>query len=666
MNEGPLTAEVAGTWSESELATLAAVAETFVRGGALRRAELAAEALTLAADPTQLRQLRLVLRLFESRAANLLLIGRPTPFRDLSPEAREQYLRAWGGSRLGLRRTAYQALARLLTFLAYAASEGEVNPRLVAIGYVTDDPPVPPTSSPVRPLTPPADGAPWQLDADVVVVGSGAGGAVVAHDLALAGRSVVVVEAGPFVDESTMPRTELDAFDRLYLDHGLASTWDGSVTLLAGSGVGGGTLINWMTCIDAPPDIRGRWVTEHGIDGWDAPAAEADVAAVESELGVVPSVGIPPKDAMIVRGATELGWEVQPTRRNAAECTDCGSCSFGCRRGSKQSALQAHLARGYAAGARVVAAAAVRRVIIENGSATGVVATLSGDGAGRTVTIRAPQVVVAAGGLRTPAVLERSGIGHPALGRNLRIHPVPVIAGLFDEPIDIWRGTLQAARSVQFLRPEAGHNPYIIESAPAHPGLLAFALPWEGTDRHAELLARARFIGPLIAVTEDGGEGRVSLTRSGRVRADYRLDAGGVATLRHALVSMARLARAAGARQILAAGTPPLWFGRSGGADRADRAFVVFEDALRSFDLRPNRGAVFSAHQMGTARMGAEAATHVCDPEGRVRSGGRGGAVIGGLYVADASLFPTGIGVNPMITVMALARRVGRTVLAEG
>jgi choline dehydrogenase-like flavoprotein len=228
----------------------------------------------------------------------------------------------------------------------------------------------------------------------------------------------------------------------------------------------------------------------------------------------------------------------------------------------------------------------------------------------------------------------------------------------------MWRGTMQAARSLQFSRPEADRNGYVIESAPGHPGLIALALPWEGTDSHAELLGRIRHIAPLIAVTRDGGEGRVRLTGSGQARIDYALDERGVATLRHALVSMAGIARAAGARRIVAVGTPPRWHGRTGfGPGQEARAFVVFEDALRSFDFRPNRGSVFSAHQMGSVRMGA-AIDHPCDPAGRVRT--HGGAVIPGLYVGDGSLFPTGIGVNPMITVMALARRVARTVAGEG
>jgi choline dehydrogenase-like flavoprotein len=177
----------------------------------------------------------------------------------------------------------------------------------------------------------------------------------------------------------------------------------------------------------------------------------------------------------------------------------------------------------------------------------------------------------------------------------------------------------------------------------------------------------ARRIAPLIAVTRDGGSGTVRLVRSGRVRIDYRLDDDGVRTLRHALVSMARLSRAAGANEIVAVGTPPVWHGRGGFVPGHEAAgFAWFEKALHSFDFRPNRGGVFSAHQMGTARMGADAELHACDPRGRVRAASRQGAVVGGLYVADGSLFPTGLGTNPMVTIMTLARRVARTVAAEG
>jgi choline dehydrogenase-like flavoprotein len=589
----------------------------------------------------------------------------------MSPEARERYLLGWAHSRFAQRRSAFQALKRLLTFIAYADPGTALpNPLLARIGYHPDQPPVSDELTTITPHRIPApDGhaegadASVTLEADVVIVGSGAGGGVMADALSSAGRSVVVLEAGPFVDEATLPTNELDAFDRLYLNHGLVTTWDGSVTMLAGSAVGGATLVNWMTAIPAPEPVRRDWATDHGLDGVDGAEWTADVEALETELSVSESTRIPPKDAILLRGARALGWEAAPTRRNATQCGDCGSCPFGCPRGTKQSGIRVHLARAAAAGARIVPDATVTRVLIEAGRATGVEATATG---GRRLIVRAPVVIMAAGALRSPAILEASGLGHPAIGRHLQIHPVTVVAGRYTESVEMWRGTMQAARSLEFVDADGERNGYVIESAPGHPGLLALAFPWEGTSAHERAMASSAHLAPLIAVTRDGGEGRVTTTKAGRVRLDYRLDDRGVATLRHALVRMARLARAAGATEIMAAATPPVWYSPSGMPRSEEAARVTrFEGELERFDFSPNRGTVLTAHQMGTVRMGASPKDHACDPRGRVRIGGKNDAVIGGLYVSDTSLFPSGIGVNPMITVMALARRVARTVLAE-
>jgi choline dehydrogenase-like flavoprotein len=676
----------AGRFSPAEVATVAALAEAFTPAAdGAQIAQLATEALVRAADPAQVTQLRLVLRLLESPAANLLTAGRFAGLSSLSLGERERLLLRWAHSPLALKRSAFQAFRKLLSFLAYAAPGPDAtaaNPLLAAIGYVPDAAPATAALTRVRPLEvdrAPGD-APVTLEADVIVVGSGAGGGVVAAELAAAGRSVLVLEAGPFVDEATMPRTEIEAFSRLYLNHGLLSTWDASMSLLAGSAVGGGTVVNWMTCIDIPAPVRSEWAAEHGLDGVVGPEWEADREAVESEIGVTVSATSPPKDAAILRGAAALGWEAAPIRRNAAGCSDCGSCPFGCPRGAKQSGIRAHLATASAAGARIVDRVRVTQLILEAGRVTGVEGNLlvtdpatglpvlaaPGDPTAarvRRLVARAPQVVLAAGALRTPAIVQASGAAHPSAGRHLRLHPVPVVAARMAEPVDMWRGVMQAARSAEFSEATDGHHGYVIESAPGHPGLLALALPWDSAADHAGWMAASRFLAPLVAVTRDGGEGRTTLTRAGRVRIDYRLDATGVATLRHALGSMARIARAAGAIEILAAATPIV-------RHRADRApdegarFEAFLGRLSGQDFAPNRGTVFSAHQMGTLRMGADPADHPADARGRVRGPDR--RVIPGLYVADSSTFPTGVGVNPMLAVMTMAKRVARTVRAEG
>ena len=668
-----------GAWTERELATLAEVAETFVRGDARRRARLTTEALERAADPEQVRQFHRLLGLMESRSANLILGGRPARFTSMSPAARERYLLRWSTSRFASRRTAFATLRKLMTFLAYAdpGADASGNPRHAVIGYEPEHPPVTAEPTSIRPFRLPFDvggpDEPMTLEADVVIVGSGAGGGVVAAELAEAGRAVVVLEAGPFVDESTMPRDELDAFSRLYLNYGLLATWDGAITMLAGSGVGGGTLVNWMTSMEASADVRDEWRRVHGLtDLDDGGIWSEDVGVLEEELSVGPVRQQPPKDQVILLGAERLGWEAAPARRNAATgCDDCGSCPFGCPRGSKQSGIRVHLARAAAAGARIVPQVRVTKVLIERGRAVGVQGRALVPGSDpepkvRPLIVRARQVVLAAGALRTPALLQASGVKHRAIGYHLRVHPVPVVAGRMTMPVDMWHGPMQGARSLQFSAPEHGRNGYAIESAPGHVGLLALALPWEGIDAHAASMRDARHLVPLIAVTRDGGTGRVTLTRAGRVRVDYWLDDVGVATLRHAAVRMARLARAAGAGEIVVAATPGVRFEPVRASVESDAAaYARFEDRVARMDFRPNRGSVFSAHQMGTVRMGASPRDHPCDPNGRVRARGRRDRLVGGLYVADSSLFPTALGINPMLTVMALARRVARSVLAE-
>jgi choline dehydrogenase-like flavoprotein len=666
--------------SSAELRTIRDLASTFVPAAdADRVATIAADALVRAVDPAQLTQLKLVLRVLETPVANLATGAGFAAFRDMDTPARERTLLRWIGSPLVLRRSGIHAFRKLLTFIAYAdpGVPSAPNPLPLAVGYATDDPPIPRDLAAITPITvdrrPASTGRPVELEADVVVVGAGAGAGVVSAELARAGRSVLVVEAGPFVNEATMPRDELDAYGRLYLNHGLLSTWDGSITLLAGSGVGGGTLVNWMTCLDAPAEVLAEWAREHGLDGVDGSEWAGDVAAVEERLGVAPARVIPPKDELIRRGAAALGWDAGVIERNATDCGDCGSCPFGCRRGTKRSGIRADLADAAALGARVLDRARVRSIIREGGASgrvVGVAGTLAPQDGGleaevapRGFSVSARQVVVAAGALRSPAILQASGLGHPSIGRHLRIHPVPIVGALLDEPVDMWRGTMQAMRSMQFGHDEPGRRRYVIESAPGHLGLLALVLPWSGAAAHAELMARARHFSPLIAVTRDGGEGRTRLTRAGRVRIDYQLDAEGRATLQHALVSMARLARAGGAREILAVGAPLRRHVVDGASDEP-RRFKTFELDLAGTDFAPHRGTVASAHQMGTIRAGADPADHPADPRGRVRADPRG-RIVPGLYVADTSTFPTGIGVNPMLTVMAMARRVSRTVLAE-
>ena len=643
-------------WSAADVRRLAAVAGAFAEGDPQRRAALIADGFARVADPTDQRLMRLALRAMDSGLLNRLLGGPGKRVRDMTESERDAYLVRWANSRLAKRRSTFQVLKRLSLFFAYAdpGADGRGNPNWPAIGYGPLRVPVEPGPSEIEPVRIERRAI---LEADVVVVGSGAGGGVVASELAKAGRSVVLVEAGEYVREQEMPLSEIDGLDRMYLDHGLLATDDAGVVLFAGSVLGGGTTINWTSCFDPPGWLRSEWASRHGLDGFDGAEADADLRALHAELGYVEPPWVPPKDQVIIHGTAELGWQARQMERNASECGDCGSCGYGCRRRAKRSGLVLHIADAVRHGARVVVDAPVEQVIVRDGRAMGVEATTTD---GHRLTVRAPQVVVAAGALRTPAVLQRSGLEHPAIGRNLRLHPVPIVIGRYGHAIEMWRGTTQGAASLQFLGPgRSGGGPggFIVESAPAHVGVAAALAPWESRASSEADLGNLRYLAPLIGICRDLDGGTVTLRRSGTVRISYALSQRDADTVRSAATALARIHHAANALEIIVFGSPSA-------RHFAGSHFEDFVRRLSRLDAAPNRLTVASAHQMGTARMGADPAEHACDPRGRVRRDDKG-ALVDGLYVADTSLFPTASGVNPMVTVMALARRVARTVAAE-
>lgn len=499
--------------------------------------------------------------------------------------------------------------------------------------------------------------APLELEADVVIVGSGAGGGVAAARIAAAGHSVLVLEQGRSTVEATLPHTEGRAFRELFLDQGTTATADVGISILAGSSVGGGTTVNWTTSLDPPAWLRADWAARHGLVGFDGPEADADLARLHAELDLQPPSVMPPKDQLILDGAAALGWEAAPTERNAGPCSDCGSCTFGCRSGSKRSGPRAHLAAAFASGARILAGARVEQILLRDSAAVGVAGRLvAGSERQRPFRVQAGAVVVAGGALRTPLLLQRSGIDHPAIGQFLRLHPVVAIAAQMPNPVDMWAGPTQAARSLEHLRPRGG---FVIESAPAHPGLIASSLPWEGGGTQGDLMAGANRIAPLIGIVHETGAGTVGWSRGAHPRIAYRLAAEDSDTARHALIELARIARAGAAERLLVLATPPLSWATADGQE----GFEELLARIATMSLAPNRVTLFSAHQMGSARAGANPRDHACDPRGRVRDGA--GGVIRHLHVADASLFPSSSGVNPMLTVMALAERSARAVLDD-
>lgn len=657
-------AVIAGALSETQRTTLAAVCDTYVPAvktddaDEILRAFMARSASDMGVPGAIEGLMAQAMMPEEIEAMAALLDGLAQHgFADLPLEARTQLLaqvaRSSHDARLGLR--SLKGLTQLL-FYGMPDEKGR-NPNWEALGYPGPVSPAPtPEQAPktirVEQLEPGAA----TMTADAVVVGSGAGGAVVAAELQRAGKSVVVLEQGGYHNESDFHQYEVPGMLALYLGGGLLSSEDGSIAILAGSTLGGGTVVNYMNCIRTPEHIRREWA-QHGIDGIDGPEYDEHIDAVWRRLSVNDEATTQNgPHRKLIQALESQGMSWKPITRNAdASCEDdrvCGYCAVGCQKGCKQSTLKTFLQDAADAGARFVVGARAERVLVEDGRARGVEAAVKlADGQEAKLTVEAPIVVVAAGSVESPALLLRSGIGGPAVGKHLRLHPATIVEGVYEEPIEGWLGQIQSAVSYAFADCE-GECGFLIESSPTHPGLTGSAWPFEdGARCKRHFAAKFRHAAPFISVARDHGEGEVALDRHGR--AVVRWSASDEVDRRlivRAQVELARLHRAAGAKEIFTLHAEPLRWVE--GED-----FDEFLGRVEAAPYGPADIAIFSAHQMGACRMGSDPDDYVADGRGELHDAE-------GVWIGDASAFPTPPGVNPMITIMALAHRTAHEILA--
>jgi choline dehydrogenase-like flavoprotein len=543
-----------------------------------------------------------------------------------------------------------QALIAMALFLTYGAPDPQTgrNPNWELFGYPGPASPPPQVPKPIEPLVP-EDGQ--TIEADAVVVGSGAGGSVVAATLARAGKKVVVLEAGGYFNESDFLGLELPAYQEMYWRGGPTPTADANVSLQAGTTLGGGTVINWTNCLRTYPWVREQWAREFGLEGVDGPEYERHLDTVLERIGATDALSdLNGPQQMMKRGCEALGWDFRKVVRNAAperySFESAGHLGFGDQSGSKNSADKTWLLDAVQNDADVLVRTRADRVLVEDGRAAGVEATY--DGAVR-VTVRAPQVVVACGALESPALLLRSGIGGPAVGDYLRLHPSIALFGIYGEDTNAFQGAPHAGLSHEFENVEDGYG-FLIEGAHYTTGLTGSAVPWTSGAEHKEMMTTVRKGASFIALTRDHGHGRVVLDANGEAVPFYDLtDELDARNIRLAVDRIARLHHAAGAVQIsyLAAGLPLWRFG-----DDLD-AFI--ERAQRKH-LGAGGAKLFSAHQMGTCRMGIDPQTSVANPWGELHD-------TPGVFIGDGSAFPTPSGTNPMISIMALAHRTAEAMV---
>jgi len=603
--------------------------------------------------PAHLRaQLRLLLRLMSNPLVNLLLTGRPKAVFRMSPGEAAAYLRSWARSRLPLKRMAFQALKQIFTFLFYAAhAADEANPNWPAIGFPGT--PVPPREVP-RAITPLAVTSDTQIATEICVIGSGAGGSAAAAVLSQAGRQVLLLERGGYYSQRDYTGDEYEMLQGLSLGKGLFATADNAFGLLAATCLGGSTVVNWCTSLRPPADVLEEWERDHGIDGLTGVEFRDALDAVERRLNVnTRESHRNPNNQALWDGARALGYRVEMVPRNVQGCGDCGPCAYGCPHRAKQDALVTYVQDAYAAGAQVLVHCAAERILTRGGSVVGVEATATDPASGRRrrVAVRCTTVVLAGGAIFSPALLLRSGIGNAMVGQRLRLHPVTAGVGIYAHPIELWSGHPQTAACTEFARLTGTHG-FTIEVAPAHPGLAAMAIPWASGEDHKRQMARLAHLAAFIVLVRDYRWGRVTVTARGDPVVHYRLHPEDQRLMLRGLEEMGKIHLAAGAREIYSLHTRRVAVRR----DEPDAA-TRFARGVRAAGIRPNAVALFSAHLMGGLPMGSDPRRAAVDPSGQVYG-------VRGLYVADASVFPSAPSVNPMIAIMAMAHRTTQRVAA--
>jgi len=516
------------------------------------------------------------------------------------------------------------------------------------------------------------------LRCDVLIIGSGAAGGVLAATLSeLTGKRIVVVEKGGYFAREYFNQREWD-MRTLYADSGRRSTVDGAIPVRGGQCVGGGTTVNYALCFDPVEKIWARWKTEHSLKGFSFDAGASDYGVpglnlatslqqVRTRIGVHPATDedVNENNRIFERGCRALGISARRFELNMRDCLRCGYCAEGCAYDRKQGTMITYLADAMARGVRLVHHCEIERLQFERrggelrvtGARGRVRPTRRGSrpnsvSPGR-IEIEAPLVILAAGAIETPALLQRSNHPDPQrrIGKGLVLHPSLPVAGIMDEPIENARGISGSVYSDHFA---ASHGFYF-ECLFGHPVYGSLVLPGIGPEHFALMRALPRIaaFGIMLVDGVDDANRVEWRSEEGAARIHYQLLEADRQRLRFAAEKAVELMFAAGAREVVLSTDEPI--GPRGAARFRSPAEARYCSELA---FRPGRTVVTSAHCQGTAKMGEDPARSVVNSRCESHQ-------VHNLLVCDSSSFVESCGVNPMLSIMSLARYQGRRIAAE-
>lgn len=499
------------------------------------------------------------------------------------------------------------------------------------------------------------------VSCDVCVIGSGSGGAWLAHELVKQGKSVVMLEEGGHHTKAEFDLTEAKAYPSLYQELGNRATDDLAITILQGRSVGGGTTVNWCASFRTPERILQHWAEHHGLESLNAQTLGPHWDEIEKRLHVAewPLEKMNPNNRVLWDGLGKLGLDRGLIKRNVNNCANLGYCGLGCPIDAKQSMLVTTIPDAVERGLTVYANASARRIETSGRKATRVHVELlhpeRDRPTGTKLVVEAKTVAVCGGAINSPALLLRSGIdAQGRVGTRTWLHPVVPMLARFEQPIEAWSGAPQSAYSHHFNDRGPGKVGFFLEVPPVHP-MLASVVATASGPLGRELLSSLPTLNACIAIAidgllphETGGTVKLRSGAYGRHHFTYDLKPEHFEAFKTACIEMARIQFAAGAREVFSLHAEPI---RLGSVDELGR--------LESAPWEPVRLRLATAHQMGGCTMGKDPARSVVDPSFKVHG-------YDNLFVVDGSVLPTALGVNPQITIMGLARHaagfVGATV----
>ncbi|MCO5550142.1 hypothetical protein L7F22_003623 [Adiantum nelumboides] len=635
--------------------------------------------------PMQVAMMGFFLFLLSTRLGTLALCGTHAlvkgfpflqPFPKLPPHKREQSMRGWAISRFISIQVLFKALkgAAGYCFFARADSHGH-NPIWQEIGYY-----LPHKQNSAKQQKRPLESkvidvkkeaalcnrlgefgfsaiervhkgkqaVDVSVECDAVVVGSGSGGGVVASVLAKAGLKVLVIEKGDYFARGDYSLIEASSGMAMIEGPNALLSADGSVVVKAGSTVGGGSAINWSASLRTPDHVLREWADKEKLELFKD---EKYQKALDTVCDRINAKVVPRKESLqnkvLREGCVKLGYHVEDVACNVVGEHYCGSCEFGCVSGAKQSTAETWLVDAVDRGSLILSGCKVQQVLHRKGirkerQATGVVAATPNG----KLYVQAQVVVAAAGALQTPLLLRRSGLRNQHIGRNLHLHPVVLAwgylppAGKDDDADGVFEGGIITACCRELALENSGYGA-VLQCPCIHPGAFSFIAPWVSATQYKHIMQRYSRTCIVFALTRDRTCGEVSEGANGSVRVDYELSpTDKTMSLQAVQLAVRVLAASPGVAEV---GTMSM------DADSSDPADI--EDYVARIASRGIHGlnySIQSAHQMGTCRMGVEPSISVVDPRGECWE-------VEGLFVGDSSVFPTAIGVNPMVTVQAIA-----------